>query len=102
MPSARSSADQAQPFPRSVADVTSRWVQARIRPSHHRQEHAALSQGLDHLAAANAGARGLEENTRWVSGLLHLDAIDLRQPARPAPLHWRDRRRGGPTLMASA
>ena len=48
---------------------------------HHREQNAALAQGLDHLVAGDAGAVRLEEHQIGL-GLLHLDAVDLRQPAR--------------------
>ena len=48
---------------------------------HHGEQHAALAQRLDHLVAGDAGAVGLEEHQIGL-GLLHLDAVDLRQPAR--------------------
>jgi hypothetical protein len=48
-------------------------------PVHHREQNAALAQGLDQLVAGDAGAIRLEEHQIGL-GLLHLDAIDLRQP----------------------
>src|SRR3954469_16319125 len=51
---------------------------------HHGQQHAALPQRLDHLVAADAGTIRLEEHQIGF-GLLHLDAVDLRQPARQCP-----------------
>src|SRR6185312_12432827 len=49
---------------------------------HHREQDAALAQGLDHFGAGDAGAVRLEEYQIGL-GLLHLDAIDLRQSPRP-------------------
>ncbi len=51
---------------------------------HHCQQHAARAQRCDHLLSRNAGAVGLEEHQVGF-GLLHLDAVDLRQPARQRP-----------------
>ena len=48
---------------------------------HHRQQHAALTQCLDHIFAGDAGAIGFEENEVGF-GLLHLDAGNLRQSLR--------------------
>ena len=48
---------------------------------HHREQDAALAQGLDHFVAGDASAIRLEEHQIGL-GLLHLDAVDLRQPAR--------------------
>ena len=44
---------------------------------HHGKEHAALTQGFDHLVAGDAGAIGIKENEIGF-GLLHLHAGNLR------------------------
>ena len=51
---------------------------------HHGEQDAALAQGLDHFVAGDASAVRLEEHQIGL-GLLHLDAVDLRQPARQRP-----------------
>ena len=44
---------------------------------HHGEQYATLTQGFDHLVAADAGAVGVEEDQVGL-GLLHIDAGDLR------------------------
>src|SRR6516225_4744626 len=50
-------------------------------PVHHRKQHAPLAKCGDHLVRWNARAIWPEEHQICL-GLLHLDACDLRQPAR--------------------
>ena len=64
-----------------MAAVTSRWVQARIRPSIIASSTPRWRRAFDHLVAGDAGAVGPEEDQVGF-GLLHLDARDLRQPPR--------------------
>ena len=72
------------PCPTVSSIIAARDVEMRAGANaavHHGEQDAALAQGLDHLVAADAGAIGLEEHQIGF-GLLHLDALDLRQAAR--------------------
>src|ERR1700745_2724246 len=51
---------------------------------HDGDQHAALAQLSDHLVGGDAGAVGCEEHEIGL-GLLHRDAVDLRQAARQPP-----------------
>ena len=67
-----------------IAALTSRWVQARMRPSIIASRTPRLRKASTILSPATPGAVGLEEHQIGL-GLLHLDAVDLRQAARQRP-----------------
>ena len=67
-----------------MSAVTSRWVQALIRPSIMASSTPRFRKRLDHLLAADAGAVGIEEHQIGL-GLLHLYAADLREPTGERP-----------------
>jgi len=51
---------------------------------HDSQQHTALAQFRNHPVGGDARAVGPEEHQIGL-GLLHLDAVDLREPARQRP-----------------